>query len=285
MFSKLKDSLMSSNQNNDGNLYRNILKTEIDKTYVVRLLPSFKNPDQPILHHYVFSFNSFATNQLMIHVSPTSFGERDPVAEIRNKLYRTNKDMAMQIRRSEKWLINVYVVSDPTNPDNEGKVKILRYGKQLKDIIDEATIGDESDEYGARVLDLSPEGVNLKIKVTNQGGFPNFTSSKFTNPCAIAGMTEDRIQQVYEETYDLTEVLTIPTFDELEQRVKEHILCEETSPASPVKTEAAKPTLTAAAKEQVKAVSKPTPKKDDDDDFTLSDDDLADILPDLDDLD
>ena len=33
-------------------------------------------------------------------------------------------------------------------PDNNGKVKILRYGKQLHKIIMDALTGDDSDDYG-----------------------------------------------------------------------------------------------------------------------------------------
>jgi hypothetical protein len=156
-------------------------------------------------------------------VSPTTFGERDPISEYRYKIYKTGtdqeKEKSRSIIRSEKWLVNAYIVDDPVNPDNNGKVKIVRFGKQLHKIIMDAISGEDSDQFGSRVFDLSDNGCNLRIRIDDQGGFPTYVASKFIMPSSIPGIDPDSI---YSETSDLTTVFNIKSYDELQSALNEH---------------------------------------------------------------
>ena len=125
-------------------------------------------PKKTFFHYFQHGWNSFSAGQYVSAISPQTFGDRDPIAETRYKLYRGNdeeKQMASKIIRSEKWLVNVYVVNDPVNPDNNGKVMTLRYGKQLHKVIASAIDGEDASDLGPRIFDLSPNGVNFKVIV------------------------------------------------------------------------------------------------------------------------
>lgn len=52
------------------------------------------------------------------------------------------KDVDKRLNYKESWYYNVYVVNDPVNPENNGKVKILQAGRQLQNIIEEACSDD-----------------------------------------------------------------------------------------------------------------------------------------------
>jgi len=165
------------------------------------------------------------------------------------------------VRRLEKWLVNVYVVDDPTNPDNNGNVKILRYGKQLHKIITEAIEGEDAEEFGPRIFDLGPEGVNFKIKVEQQGDYPTYVSSRFTAAGKI-DLSEDEQKGIYEGAFDLSEVFTLKSYDELKQMLNEHYYCRtEEEEATPV-TSAPVPVVETPAEPEPAVVSNDTVEED-----------------------
>ena len=226
MFESIRGALASTEDKSSGPA--NILKTEPGNTYTVRLLPFTKDPSKTFFHYFQHGWNSFATGQYVSAVSPQTFGERDPIGETRYKLYRGNdseKAMASKIVRSEKWLANVYVVNDPVNPDNNGTVMILRYGKQLHKVIANAIEGDDASELGPRIFDLSPNGCNFKVVVEKQGDYPTYVSSKFSFPSEIPGVDEEKTKTIMDSTYELHNTFTVKSYDDLKQMVDEHIYC------------------------------------------------------------
>ncbi len=136
------------------------------------------------------------------------------------------KEKVKAIKRVEKYLVNVYVIDDPTNPDNNGKVKLLRYGKQLHKIIMEAIEGEDAEEFGPRIFDLSSNGVNFKIKCENQGEYPTYVSSRFTSAGKL-NLSEDEQKKIYDSAYDLTKVYSLKSYDELKQMFDEHFLVKQ----------------------------------------------------------
>ena len=261
MFAKISEAMKSNNsqQSNIGN----ILRLKPGNTYSVRLLPNVKAPNKTLFHYYSHGWNSLATGQYVSAISPSTWGERDPIDEAKFRLAKhgseQEKEDSKMLTRRENWLINVYVVSDPTNGENNGKVKILRFGKQLHKIIMSAIEGEDAEEFGHRVFDLSSEGCSLKIKIEEQGGFPTYVSSRFESPKAVPGLVNDEaINEVYKSNYDLESVFSVKSYDELKEMLNEHFYCsdpdEPTAPAVP---------------ESVATASVPTASKveDDDDDI------------------
>jgi len=244
MFQSIKDALASSESKGSAT-FNEIMQTKVGNTFTVRLLPFAKDPSKTFFHYYNHGWNSFATGQYVQTLSPQTFGERDPIAEERFKILRTGseeeKEKIQAVRRLEKWLVNVYVIDDPANPDNNGKVKILRYGKQLQKIITEAIEGEDAEEFGPRIFDLGSEGVNFKIKVEQQGDFPTYVSSRFTTAGKI-DLSEDQQKDIYDGVFDLNEVFTLKSYDELKEMFNEHYYCktgdevQETSAPTPTET-------------------------------------------------
>jgi hypothetical protein len=224
MFESIKEALAKNDNENNG-LYNEIMKTTPGNTYTVRLLPYSPDPKNTFFHYTNFGWVSFATGQYVQALSPTTFGERDPIAEERYRLLRMGneeeQEKAKSIRRSDKYLVNVYVIDDPTNPDNNGKVKILRYGKQLHKIIMEAIEGEDAEEYGPRIFDLGSNGVNFKIKCETQGDYPTYVSSRFAGAGKFS-LSEDQQKQAYEGVFDLQKVFSLKSYDELKKMLDEH---------------------------------------------------------------
>ena len=275
MFQSIKAALAKSNNEGGNATYTEIMKTSPGNTYTVRLLPYSPDPKNTFFHYFNHGWVSFATGQYVQALSPMTFGERDPIAEERYRTLRMGnedeKEKAKAIKRTEKYLVNVYVIEDPSNPDNNGKVKILRYGKQLHKIIMDAIEGEDAEEFGHRIFDLSKDGVNFKIKCENQGEYPTYVSSRFTATGKL-NLSEDEQKKIYDSAFDLTKVFPLKSADELKQMLDEHYHCKtaDETPVKEVQREYAKAPQAVAPVETVVA-------SDDEDAY----DDIDDLLKDL----
>ncbi|MAF26104.1 hypothetical protein CL634_11125 [bacterium] len=229
MFSTIRDSLTKDEGGNRAK-WKEFLKTEAGNIYTVRLVPNVSDPAKTFFHYFSHSWESFSTGQFTSVVSPNTWGERDPISEAYLSIMKHGTDgdkkKARAISRRENWLVNVYVVNDPKNPDNNGKVKILRYGKQLHKIIMDGLNGDDADEVGERMFDLTDKGCNFKIKVERQGDFPTYVSSKFAMPSDIEDMDEEAVAKVHAGIHDLDTVFTVKSYDDLKETLQLHYYCK-----------------------------------------------------------
>ena len=274
MFESIKGALASNDSKQ--NRFSEILRCKPGNTYTVRLLPDSKSPADTFFHYFNTGWNSFATGQYVQTLSPQTFGERCPISEERFKASRTGseaeKEKAQAIRRQEKWLVNVFVVDDPTNPDNNGKVKLLRYGKQLQKIIHEAIEGEDSEEFGAKVFDLGDDGVNFKVKVEQQGDYPTYVSSRFTGVGKL-GLDEEKQKSIYDSVHNLKDVFTLKSTDELKQMLDEHFHVRDSSTDSAPVVESTSPPFTPDPAPVAEPTSVPV--------ADTSDADIDDLLADL----
>lgn len=226
MFSKIKDVL---DKPKTGGTYNEIMKFPKGHTYVLRLLPTLEEGKDPLYHYFIHQWNNPITGKFTSALSLQTFGDRDPIAEYRWKKFKEwkdvnptteNKEYKGDIQQKEQWLINVLVVDNPAEPEMNGKVKILRMGPQLKAIIDDATTGERSEEFGWDIFDPTA-GYDFKIVAKAKGEFTSFETSFFTSKTKTK-ITEDELESIYENLHDLTKVESVKTFDELQDLLGEH---------------------------------------------------------------
>jgi len=233
MFDAIKTSLTSEKDTGGGNgLYKEVMKFVPGNSYQVRLVPNPNAPKETIFHYYNHAWTSNSTGKFVTALCPTTFGETCPIDAYYLKTYRTGseteKTAAAVLSRKEGWLVNVYVISDPTTPENEGKVKILRYGKELTKIIESALTGEDSDEFGVeKVFDVA-NGATLRIKCESRTGankgskqYVTYASSKFLAPSS-AGVSEAQIEQIYSSVHDLKSLNKQTTSAEMQRLLDEH---------------------------------------------------------------
>lgn len=238
LFESIKEALNKKTTSENAN-YKDFLKLEVGNSYVVRLVPNLNAPERTMYHYYHHIWKSVITTQLVSVLCPNTYGETCPIDEYRSKIYNTKNEAEIErikpIRRNENWLCNVFVVKDPTNPENQGQMKVLRFGKQLYNVISAAISGDDSDEFGSKVFDLSENGCSLRIKVEgNDGGYPQYTASRFMSPSALEGV--DDIEQLYASAKDLDTVFEHKTREEIQATLNTHFLGQEESFAPTNKT-------------------------------------------------
>lgn len=275
MFESIKGALDKA-QKSSG--FRDLLKLEPGKTTLVRLLPNTKNPEDTFYHYFHHGWNSKKTGGYVSAICPSTWDQRSPISEEYFKLYReagndeAAKKTASLLKRKESWYVNVYVIDDPVTPDNNGKVKILRFGKQLMKIIENAISGEDAGEYGPRIFELGADGCTFRIKPEKKSekGRTDFaveyTSSKFLQPKEIPGMTDEKIAEILGTLHDLTTLDETKTEAQLKEMLKVHFYNED-SDESDVQEESKSKTsaVTAAA---AKAVAKKAAPVEDDIDMS-----------------
>lgn len=230
IFNEIKSSL----SNKTDSSYKDIMKFEPGKTYVVRLVPNITDPKSTIYHYYHHSWNSLATGQFVTALCPTTYGESCPIDSYVLRTYNNGsseeREKIKPITRKENWMVNAYVISDPTNPENEGKVKVIRYGKELAKIISSAIDGDDADEFGVKIFDVA-NGCSLKIKCESRTGatgsraFVSYTSSKFTGQSKLDDIDSKKLDDIHGSIFELDKFTKPKSQAELQRLLDQHFFC------------------------------------------------------------
>jgi len=259
-------------------------KPERDKSgnaqATIRFLPRTEGDELPWVKIFSHGFQG-PGGKWYIENSLTTLGQNDPVGELNAKLWNSgseaNKDLARKQKRRLHYIANVLIVSDPKHPENEGQVKLFKFGKKIFDKIMDKARPTFEDEEPVNVFDYW-EGANFKLRMKTVEGYPNYDQSTFAEPSAIADDDEE-ILDIAKQQHKLSEFLDAKNFksyDELKKKLDmvlngdfvgmtaEEIAEQEDRPVM----EAPQP----AAKPPVKVASKPAkePSVTDDDDDVLS---------------
>ena len=164
------------------------------------------------------------TGQWYIENSLTTLGNNDPVSELNSAYWNSgvesDKEIARRQKRKLQYFSNIYVVSDPKNPDNEGKVFLFRYGKKIFDKIMETMQPAFEDETPVNPFDLW-KGANFKLKLRKVDGYWNYDKSEFEAPSALFD-DDEQLEEVWKKEYPLAEFTAASNFksyDELKTRL------------------------------------------------------------------
>jgi hypothetical protein len=197
-------------------------KPELDKSgngyAVVRFLPTPEGDEMPWVSYFDHGFQG--PGGWYIEKSLTTIGKKDPVSEYNTSLWNTgieaNKEMARKQKRRLHYVSNIFVVSDPKNPDNEGRVFQYRYGKKIFEMLKEAISPAFEDESAINPFDLRGEGANFKIKIRKVDGYWNYDKSEFDSP---ANLFEDeaRLENIAMSTKSLSEIISPSKFKSYEE--------------------------------------------------------------------
>lgn len=189
---------------------------------VIRFLPAPDGETVPWAKLYSHAFQD--VGGWYIENSLTTIGQTDPVGEVNRRLWNSGSESDKEIARKQKrklsYYSNIYVVNDPKNPDNNGKVFLYKYGKKIFDKIQAAMNPEFQDETPVNIFDFW-EGANFKIKIKTVGGYWNYDSSEFSSPSALSADDEE-MESIWKKSYSL-EAFTAPdqfkSYDELRQRL------------------------------------------------------------------
>lgn len=190
---------------------------------VIRFLPAPGGEDIPFVRIWDHGFQG-PTGQWYIEKSLTTLGQQDPVSEYNSKLWNTGDEESKNIARKQKrrlsYYSNIYVVSDPANPENEGKVFLFKYGAKIFEKLKNLMHPEFEDETPVVPFDLW-EGANFKLRAKQVAGFRNYDSSEFAAPGPIGDDDGDR-ERIWNALYSLQDLIApseFKSYQELEARL------------------------------------------------------------------
>jgi len=202
-------------------------KPELDKTgngyAVLRFLPAPDGEDLPWAKVWSHAFQG-PTGQWYIENSLTTLNQKDPVSEANTVLWNTgneaDKELARKRKRKLNYYSNVLVVSDPKHPENEGKIKLFKYGKKIFDKLMEAMNPEFEDEKPLNPFDFW-SGADFKLKIRKVDGYWNYDKSEFDKPNALFDGDDAKLESLWKQEFSLAEFISATNFksyDELKER-------------------------------------------------------------------
>jgi len=187
---------------------------EVDKAgngmAVIRFLPApAADGDDALPWVRVFNHGFQGPGGWYIENSLTTLNQKDPVSEYNSILWNSgieaNKEIARKQKRRLTYISNVLIVSDPKHPENEGQIKLYKYGKKIFDKISEAMNPEFADETPLNPFDFW-EGANFKIKIRQVEGYRNYDKSEFDSPSALSD-DDAKLEELWKKEYSLKEFL------------------------------------------------------------------------------
>jgi hypothetical protein len=269
---KALETKLSPEDQSNKNKYQDdrLWKPELDKTgngyAVIRFLPASNGEEMPWQRVWSHAFQD--KGGWYIENSLTTLNHKDPVSEDNTRLWNTgvdsDKDIARKRKRKLSYYSNIFIVSDPKHPENEGKIFLFKFGKKIFDKITEAMQPAFEDESPINPFDFW-KGANFKLKIRKVDGYWNYDKSEFEGVSQLKESDGD-IKAIWEKQYPLKPFVdpsNFKTYDELKEKLNRVITGDRN--ASTVENVNLPPQTNGQAKAEVNAQPKAS-----DDDYTLS---------------
>jgi len=198
-------------------------KPEMDKSgngyAVIRFLPAPDGEEMPWAKVWSHAFKG-PGGQWYIENSLTTLGKDDPVGEMNRQLWNSGNDSDKEIARAQKrklsYYSNIYVVSDPAHPENEGRVFLYKFGKKIFDKLTEAMQPAFADESPLDPFNFW-KGADFKLKIRKVEGYWNYDKSEFASPSTLGNFDDDKLEGIWNEGYSLAEFEATKNFKSYEQ--------------------------------------------------------------------
>jgi hypothetical protein len=138
-----------------------------------------------------------------------------------NSGIKANKDIVSKQKRKLNYIANVYIVSDPKHPENEGQIKLFRFGAKIFDKLTEAMNPQFEDESPINPFDLW-KGANFKLKIRKVEGYQNYDKSEFDSPSPLS-TDDDKLEKIWQAEFALSELVgdsEFKSYDDLKGRLE-----------------------------------------------------------------
>jgi hypothetical protein len=189
---------------------------------VIRFLPAPDGEDLPWVKMYSHAFQG--TGGWLIDNCLTTTSQKCPVCASNSELWNSgndrDKETVRQRKRKLSYYSNIYVIKDPANPENEGKVFLFKFGKKIFDKILTAMQPEFDDEEPINPFDFW-QGANFKLKLVKKDGYWNYDKSEFASVGPLLN-DDEALEAIWKKEYSLSALIApdqFKTYEELEQRL------------------------------------------------------------------
>ena len=253
-----------ANNNKDDRFWQ----PEVDKVgngyAVIRFLPAPSGEDVPFVRIWDHGFQG--PGGWYIEKSLTTLGEKDPVSEYNSKLWNSgidsNKDVVRKQKRRLYFVSNILVVKDPAHPENEGQVRLYRYGKKIFDKVNDLMNPEFEDETPINPFDFW-DGADFKLKIRKVEGYRNYDKSEFADSTELLDGDDDKLEELWKKQFSLQAFIApdqFKSYDELKARL-DMVLANKTVDPEPETVDTIEETMATSTPE---AEAKPIAEDEDD---------------------
>lgn len=199
---------------------------------IIRFLPEpvFSSDGKDAKASVMRQIHKFRSKQgMFIGPCPTTYrkGSPCPVCDDNTKLWETNIEAniktARDRKRNKEWISNILVISDPANPENDGKVFLFAYGVKIHTKVTSAmTPVFPTDPV---IFAFDPwKGANFKLVARTVDNQRNYDSSTFDQPSQMFNGDRTAIFNMWKSLYPLKEFVEEKYFESIEEMTKRYHL-------------------------------------------------------------
>lgn len=187
----------------DPRLYKPAKNQSGANTIVLRLIPS-AHDETHILKYDMYSNYEGGFNFMSPSKDDKTLNNL-PAKEAWKAFRNGNRDLMKKLLPNQRFLTNVFIIKDTVTPENNGKVFMLDFGRQLEDTINKVISGELGIDGNPFDL-LGDDGASLNLNWTitsppNQK-FPKY-SFTFTEDGGAFGKRPD-LEKIFDSTHNLS---------------------------------------------------------------------------------
>lgn len=216
-FEKLTKAIEAVNQPTDSGSREDtrFWQPQVDKSgngmAIIRFLPAPSvDGDDALPWVRLFSHGFQGPGGWLIDNCLTTLNQKCPVCEHNTVLWnsgvKANQEVVRKQKRKLNYITNILVIADPKSPENEGQVKLFKFGKKIFDKISEAMNPEFEDETPVNPFDFWA-GSNFKLKIRNVEGYRNYDKSEFDKSEPLFGGDDEKLEAIWKKEYSLQEFL------------------------------------------------------------------------------
>lgn len=222
-FNKMEEG---SGSEDDTRIWTPKLNKSGTSEFIIRFLPGGGGHEEEAyveVYSHAFKGNN---GKWLIEKCPTTIGQTCAVCDENRRLWAEGKESIVRgdddspgRKRKLNYYSNIYIIDDPVNPENNGKVKIYKYGVKILDKIKQAMKPTSKRKKRVEVFDLY-DGADFNIIVNKKGKYWNYDDSEFLDPEPLLDGDDSKLEEIYNSLYDLTEFTNPSTFKSAEELQK-----------------------------------------------------------------
>jgi hypothetical protein len=217
---KQVEKLNDTGSKDDERFWKPVMDKGGTGSAIIRFLPAPEGCDLPWVQVWSHAFQS--NGKWMIDNCLTTLGQNCPVCEANRELWNTgskdNQNIVRDRKRKLSYYSNIYVVKDPANPENEGRVFLYKFGKKIFDKIMASMQPEFDDEEPINPFDFW-KGANFKLKLVKKDGYWNYDKSEFAPSSALLE-DDDELETIYKSLNNLNDFVSPSEFKSYEDLKK-----------------------------------------------------------------
>jgi len=219
---KQVEKLNDTGSKDDERFWKPVMDKGGTGSAIIRFLPAPEGCDLPWVQVWSHAFQS--NGKWMIDNCLTTLGQNCPVCEANRELWNTgskdNQNIVRDRKRKLSYFSNIYVVKDPANPANEGRVFLYKFGKKIFDKIMASMQPEFDDEEPINPFDFW-KGANFKLKLVKKDGYWNYDKSEFAPSSALLE-DDDELETIYKSLSNLNDFIApneFKSYEDLKKRL------------------------------------------------------------------